>query len=45
MDTQDRRAVHTMVVTAIPLGISWILTYGEVRKNEISYLLDNSLFF
>ena len=27
---QDWKAVHTMLITAIPLGVAWLLTYGEV---------------
>jgi Na+-driven multidrug efflux pump len=28
---KDRRAMHTVFITAIPLGLAWLLTYGEVR--------------
>ncbi|KAG7368667.1 MATE efflux family protein [Nitzschia inconspicua] len=26
---RDRRAVHTVVITGIPLGLAWLMTYGE----------------
>jgi Na+-driven multidrug efflux pump len=29
---KDRQAVKNMLTTAIPLGISWLLTYGEVSS-------------
>jgi Na+-driven multidrug efflux pump len=28
---KDRRAMHTVFITAVPLGLSWLLTFGEVR--------------
>jgi len=28
---KDRRAVRNMASTAIPMSVSWLLTYGEVR--------------
>lgn len=28
---KDRRAMHTVFITAIPLSLAWVLTYGEVR--------------
>ena len=33
--SQDGRAVHTMVITALPLSLSWLLTYGEVRSQVV----------
>jgi Na+-driven multidrug efflux pump len=29
---KDRRAMHTVFITAIPLGLAWLLTFGEVRS-------------
>jgi hypothetical protein len=29
---RDRRAMHTVLITAIPLGLAWLLTFGEVRS-------------
>ncbi|KAL3920484.1 MAG: hypothetical protein SGILL_003239 [Bacillariaceae sp.] len=26
---KDRRAMHTVFITAIPLGVAWLLTFGE----------------
>ncbi|KAG7368668.1 MATE efflux family protein [Nitzschia inconspicua] len=26
---RDRRAVHTVVITGIPLGLAWLMTFGE----------------
>jgi uncharacterized membrane protein len=28
---KDRRAMHTVFITAIPLGLAWLLTFGEVN--------------
>jgi Na+-driven multidrug efflux pump len=28
---KDRRAMHTVFITALPLGLAWLLTFGEVR--------------
>ncbi|KAL3909626.1 MAG: hypothetical protein SGILL_008014, partial [Bacillariaceae sp.] len=27
---KDRKAMHTVFITAIPLGVAWLLTFGEV---------------
>jgi Na+-driven multidrug efflux pump len=29
---KDRRAMHTVLITATPLGLAWLLTFGEVRS-------------
>jgi Na+-driven multidrug efflux pump len=32
---KDGRAVHTVLITAFPLGLAWLLTYGEVSLGAV----------
>lgn len=41
----DKRAMRNMIMTALPLGFSYLLTYGEVRTLILEYFQSNPYIF